>query len=135
MVRIPSDAEWVEGRIRGLPPRWRGRLLRQWKKRSAMDYVGANVGLREATAALLSVRVPLDASDSEICDAAERQALRCLDRFALTIGPEQARAAMARVCAAQGITPPAPEMTDGPAIARMCCSLLCRRTLPNHHPH
>lgn len=133
MVRIPSDAEWVEGRIQGLPPRWRGRLLRRWQKRSATDYVGANVELREATAALLRVRVPLDASDSEICDAAERQALRCLDRFALTIGAEQARAAMARMCAGQGITPPALEMADGPAMARMCCPLWWRRKLRKHH--
>jgi len=95
--------------------------------------VGANVELREATAALLSVRVPLDASDSEICDVAERQALRCLDRLALTLGVEQARASMERVCAGQGITPPSQDMEDGPALARMCCPLWWRRKLRRHH--
>lgn len=133
MVRIPSDAEWVEGRIRGLPPRWRRKLEKRWTERSEHDYVGANVELREATAALLSVRVPLDASDSEICDAAERQALRCLDRLALTMTLEQARASMERVCAGQGITPPSQDMEDGPALARMCCPLWWRRKLRKHH--
>ncbi|MDI4632632.1 replication endonuclease [Pelomonas sp. V22] len=133
MVRLPTDAEWVEGRIRGLPPRWRHKLRRRWEQRSVDDYVGANVELREATAALLSVRVSLDASDSEICDAAERQALRCLDRLALTVTVKQARASMERVCIGQGITPPSEETEHGPALARMCCPLWWRRKLRKHH--
>jgi len=133
MVRIPSDADWVEGRLRGLPQRWRHKLRRRWEQRSVDDYVGANVELREATAALLSVRVPLDASDSEICDAAERQAIRCLGRLTLRGTTKQARASMERVCAGQGIAPPSQDMEDGPALARMCCPLWWRRKLRKHH--
>ena len=71
MQRIPSDAEWVDGRIANLPPRWQKRLRRRWEQRSPIDFYAANVELREATESLLRVRLPLDATDAEICDAAE----------------------------------------------------------------
>lgn len=132
MRPIPSDAEWIDSRVTGLPTRWQRRLSEAWKRRSPTDYYGANVELREATAALLSVRLPLDASDSEICDAADRQALRCLDRLGLTSTIEQARAAMERICSGQGIPPPQREFEDRPAIARMCCPLWWRRRLRKH---
>lgn len=132
MWRIPSDAEWVNSRVAGLPHRWERRLRRQWERRSPTDYVDANIELREATAELLAVRMPLDATDAEICAAADRQAMRCLDRFAVTRGIEQARAAMERVCSGQGILPPSPDTEDRPAVARMCCPLWWRRRLRKH---
>lgn len=132
MLRVPTDAEWVAGRVAGLPPRWERRLRRAWERRSPTDYYGANVELREATAALLKVRIPLDASDSEICDAADKLALRCSDRMGVCHGTEQARASMERVCAGQGIAPPPPKTEDRPAIARMCCPLWWRRRLRKH---
>lgn len=130
--RIPSDAEWVDSRVAGLPRRWARRLRHQWERRSPTDYVDANVELREATAELLSVRLPLDATDAEICDAADRQALRCMDRFAVTANVEQARASMERVCSGQGIPPPKADTAHRPAIARMCCPLWWRRRLRKH---
>lgn len=132
MRRYPSDAEWVDSRVSDLPPRWQRRLRRRWAQRSATDYVGANAELRDATTALLRVRIPVDASDAEICDAADHQAARCLERITLAATPQLARTAMERVCAGQGIQPPPAKMRDHPAIARMCCPLWWRRKLRAH---
>jgi len=132
MVRYPSDAEWVGRRVAGLPPRWERRFRQAWNRRATTDYVGANTELREATEALLKLRVPLDASDAEICDAAERQADRCQERINLAANLQQARAAMERVCAGQGIQPPPAKVRDHPAMARMCCPLWWRRKLRKH---
>ena len=132
MRPILSDAEWVDSRIAGLPARWQQRLRRTWERRSPIDYRAANIELREATAALHTVRVPLDASDAEIREAADAQALRCMDRLAVTRLAKPARASMERICAGQGISPPAPETEDHPAIARMCCPLWWRRRLRKH---
>jgi hypothetical protein len=71
MQRIPSDAEWTRGRVATLPKRWSDRLLRQWRASQATDYYKANVDLRETTEALLRVRISLDASDVDICEAAD----------------------------------------------------------------
>lgn len=131
-VRIPTDAEWVNSRVAGLPHRWERRLRRAWLQRSPTDYYGANVELREATASLLKVRVPLDATDAEICDAADALATRCIDRFATTYTPAEARRAMERVCAGQGIDPPEAKKPDRSAIGRMCCPLWWRRKLRKH---
>lgn len=131
-LRIQSDAEWVSSRVAGLPPRWEGRLRRAWQERSVVDYYGANVELREATAALMKVRVQLDATDAEICDAADALATRCIERFALTRSATEARLSMERVCEGQGINPPPSKAADGPAIRRMCCPLWWRRKLRRH---
>lgn len=126
------DSQWVASRVAGLPTRWQRRLVDAWKRRSPDDYRGANIELREATDALLAVRVPLDASDAEICDAAANLANRCFERLSIMVDAVQARASMERVCYGQGIAPPPTEMADGPAIARMSCPLWWRRRLRKH---
>lgn len=132
MRRVPSDAEWVNSRVNTLPPRWERRLRSAWERRSGADYYGANVELREATEALLKVRVPLDASDMDICEAANQLALQCVDRLMLFRTANGARDSMERVCQLQGIEPP-PATTDAqPALARMCCSHWWRRKLRKH---
>lgn len=132
MFKFLSDAEWVDSRVRSLPPKWERRLRRAYERRRKTDYYGANVELREATAQLLRVLIPLDASDAELCDVADALAARCIDRTSLYKSITQARQAMERVCLGQGIEPPAPTTEDGPAVSRMCCSYWWRRKLRRH---
>jgi hypothetical protein len=132
MRRIPSDAEWVDSRVKGLPPRWERRLRRAWLRRKDDDYVGANVALREATAELLKVRIPLDSSDADICEAADRLAHRCQDLFMRHPGWTQVRVAMEGICHGQGIKPPPPHIQDQPAVSRMTCPAWWRRQLRKH---
>jgi hypothetical protein len=132
-LRVPSDEEWTQGRVESLPPRWQRRLLGKWHKDQKKDYFRANVELRESTKSLLSVRIPLDASDMAICDAAQMLARRCLDLAQVFHAAFDLRAAIERVCSGQGITPPHKKVKDGPALARMTCSIWWRRKLRRHH--
>jgi hypothetical protein len=133
MLRIPTDAEWTESRIATLPHRWGKSLLKQWHKLKDKDYYKANVRLREATALLLSERLPLDASDSVVCDAAHELALRCAGRAEIFHTMAALRAAMERICEGQGIEPPPAKVKDRSALARMSCSLWWRRKLRKRH--
>lgn len=79
------------------------------------------------TAALLKVRIPLDSSDADICEAADRLALRCRDLFMRHPDWPQVRAAMEGICGYQGIKPPPPNTQDKPAGSRMTCPAWWRR--------
>ena len=70
LARYPSDAEWIDSRVSTLPPRWAHRLRTAWSHTNEVDHYAANVALRETTASLLTVRIPLDASDDTICGTA-----------------------------------------------------------------
>ena len=129
---IPSDAEWTKGRVASLPPRWEKRLLRAWTKLSPTDYRRANINLREATASLLTVRIPLDASDASLCDAAHDLAARCASLAAIFHTIDAVRNSMERICIGQGIEPPSPKVRPGPAVARMSCPNWWRRKLRRH---
>lgn len=133
MQRIPSDAEWTGSRVATLPRRWADRLLRQWKASQSSDYFSANASLRETTDALLRVRVPLDASDSDLCEAAANLAARCAGRAEIFHTVDALRSAMERICKGQGIFPPPAKVKDRSAIARMTCTLWWRRKLRQHH--
>lgn len=132
MQRIPSDAQWTQSRVATLPKRWADRLLRQWHQSQASDFFRANTDLRETTDALLRVRIPLDASDSDVCEAATTLAARCAGRAEIFHTVDALRAAMERICTGQGISPPPPKIKDRSAIARMTCTLWWRRKLRKH---
>lgn len=132
MFRFISDQEWVDQRLKGLPAKWAHRLRRAWESRHPTDHYSANVELREATADLQRVRIPLDASDHQVCEAAKLLADRCFGRTTIALDSAYTRQALERICTAQGITPPPPTMDDGPAIARMCCVHWWRRKLRRH---
>jgi hypothetical protein len=131
--RIPSDAEWTRGRVDTLPPRWAKRLLDRWEATQAADYFRANADLRETTESLLRVRIPLDASDALLCEAAAELVRRCLERATIFHTLADVRASMERICAAQGIEAPHPKVKDACAVARMTCSHWWRRKLRKHH--
>lgn len=132
MQRIPSDAEWTQSRVAGLPNRWAKRLLRRWTSVQGVDYYRANAELRDTTESLLRVRISLDASDSVICDVAATLAARCAARAEIFHTIEALRSAMERICVGQGIAPPETKVKDRSAIARMTCKLWWRRKLRQH---
>jgi len=132
--RLTSDAEWAASRVAPLPPRWQERLLDPWSSRHATgDIYGANSELRILTDSLLAVRIPLDASDSTICEAAQTLAERCAGRAEVFHEVNALRASMVRIVLGQGIEPPHERTKNGPAIARMCCPMWWRRKLRRHH--
>lgn len=131
----PTDSEWTQSRVATLPPSWAKRLLHAWERLHAVDPYRANVQLRQTTAGLIQVRLPMDASDATVCDAARDLARRCASRAELYHEAKTLRAAMERICAGQGVSPPPDKTRDGPAIARMCCPLWWRRKLRKHHGH
>jgi hypothetical protein len=132
MFGMLTDAQWVDSRVKALPRRWERRLRSAHARRSQTDYVGANIELRKATDQLLTVRVPLDATDADICSAAEALTERCIERTSIYCTPTELRQSMERICAGQGVEPPPQEFTAEQSIARMCCNLWWRRRLRKH---
>jgi hypothetical protein len=142
-ARLTPDATWAAGLVAGLPAKWERRLLSRWERlrtpraktlRAEQEArFNANTFIRRTTAALERVRVPLDASDSTICDSAERMALRCAELATLFHEPCALRAAMERMCQAHGVQPPGERVEFGPAVARMTEAGWWRRKLREHH--
>lgn len=134
MVEFVPDDVWAAGRVASLPVHWQGQLLRAWEKRHPGDRRGANTALRETTDKLTAVRIPLDAGDATICDAAQALALRCASAAERLHDANALRRHMDAICTGQGIEPPDPcKVENGPAIARMTCSQWWRRKLRQHH--
>ncbi|MDD0816426.1 replication endonuclease [Curvibacter sp. HBC28] len=119
--------------MNSLPKSWADDLIARWQYHQATDYRAANVELRTTTESLLLVRIPLDASDSTLCEAAAILAKRCFSRAELYLNAADLRAAMARICLGHHITPPGDHHKDGPAIARMGCAQWWRRKLRKQH--
>lgn len=140
------DRDWAAQRVGGLPLRWQHRILRTWEKQASKGEGfferieatrQANIALRTTADKLDAVRLPLDASDSAIVQHAKEQADRCNQLATVYHQPEALRAAMGRICAGQGIEPPAEKgaarVEDGPAIKRMICGQWWRRKLRRMH--
>lgn len=133
MLRIECDESWTAGRVDGLPDRWRSRLLRRWEGRAGAEYREANAELREITDVLQAVRLPLDASDGDICVRAEELARECLSLGSVFHEPGALREAMGRKCDGYGVAAPNDKIETGPAIARMTDVLWWRRGLRKMH--
>lgn len=128
------DPVWAAGRVAPLPARWQGRLLDAWGKTHKADRTGANIALRETTEKLLAVRIPLDATDAQICDAAQALAERCASAAERIHEPGALRRHMESIVRGQGLEPPDPcGVLLGPALARMTCHQWWRRKLRVHH--
>jgi len=128
-----SDDVWMQGRIAGLPTAWARRLETKWRGMHAASQFQANSFVRLQTDQLARVRVPLDASDSELCTAAENLAAHCADLATRRHDAQGLREAMEKVAQRQGIEPPACKVRTGPAMARMTCEIWWRRKLRRHH--
>lgn len=139
-ARMLSDHQWAAQRVAPLPRRWQRRILGAWERArertpEGQPHQAANLQLLEITERLGGVRIPLDATDAEICDSADKLARRCFDLAQLYHEPATLHAAMARVCEGQGVTPPRVKRCRDvpPAIARMTCPLWWRRQLRRMH--
>ncbi len=136
----PYYREYAESKVSDLPARWKKRILNKWEKTRNVDWESSSQNFA-ATRELLglldrlkTVNVPLDASDSDICQRADQMSDHCNSLAQVFHGRESLRAAMARVCAANHIGAPAgKKMTDAGAIARMICAQWWRRQLRKLH--
>lgn len=133
MLRYTPDTEWMAERIRDLPTKWQQRLRRAWQATRQHDPFTANSVLRLQTDRLQALRVPLDASDDEICNFAQATAARCADLATRRHDAPALRSAMAAMVERYALQPPADKVRDGPAIARMACPLWWRRKLRRQH--
>lgn len=139
-ARMLSDHQWAAQRVATLPRRWQRRVLGSWERARQDTPPGephrlANLALLDVTDRLGGVRLPLDTTDAELCDHADKQARRCFDAAQLFRDQHTLHAAMVRVCEGQGVTPPASKCGGNlaPAIARMVCPLWWRRQLRRVH--
>lgn len=132
-LRIPSDAEWIESRVAGLPTRWQRSLLARWQKHHVQNYREANIELRQVTESFLTSHIPLAASDDDLCAFAEIAAKQCFDFFRVLNEPTSLRQAMEGYCKRRGIAPPPPLVRIGPALSRMTCELWWRKKLRRRH--
>lgn len=144
---------WAAERVQGFPVRWQSRLIGAWHRDGggredlgAPDWIArqeraaeANRELSRIAGSLEALRMPLDASDEQVCAHAEQQAERCTQLAGVFHQPAALRAAMARVCEGQGVAAPVlrqdrePEPDHMPAIRRMIDPLWWRRALRKAH--
>lgn len=161
---IESAEAWARKRVETLPRRWQGRILHAWALdageqtghpdtwiREQARQTAANVRLLDVSQRLGAVRMPLDATDSDVCAVADKQAERCGELAQVWHQPEPLRAAMGRLCNGFGLLPPGyrygkngelvllrdqegnPKVTDSAAIRRMLDPLWWRRGLRKAH--
>lgn len=139
-MRLESSPAWAQRITGDLPQRWQKKLIHRWDKQRgdhrAGDFVesvhaerGANLALRAMVDRLEVVRIPLDASDSTICQEAEKLAARVSELATVMHTLPLLRGAMERVAIGQGVNPPNEDIEDGPAVARMADPQWWRRKL------
>ena len=130
-------------KLAGLPARWRQRIGQRyadllpggkaWRGGNQDADYFANREIAKITGQLATSRLPLDAKDSDICQAADFLAGRVGEMAQTCHDAASLRAAMGRLAQGQGITPPADKIKDGPALARLACPLWWRRKLRRTH--
>lgn len=142
---MPSATEWAAQQVAGLPDRWARMLYGRWERQrgqyGAGDFVGSvraeadgNAALRDTVAGLRLVRTGLDATDADICRAADTLAARVSELAGVYHAAGDLRRAMERIADGQGVTPPDPDkIADGPALARFADPLWWRRQLRKVH--
>lgn len=134
---IPSNEQWAGDISAHLPARWKKRLLSRWADVRTGNTLAANraanIELRETVERLESVRLPLDASDGDIVQAAERLALECLDVARIQHQAEAVRDEMERFVREHNIEPPSKDVTFQGAMRRMSCPDWWRRKLRAMH--
>ena len=138
-----SDSVWAANLVRHMPGKWQKPILKRFEKtrKQGVDWpsqqqsqVNGNIEIRKTVEALGTVRTGLDASDTDLCEAAERLAWLCFERGQLFSDLGELRAAMERIANGQGIKPPqGKKITDGGAVARMTCPLWWRKKLRRLH--
>ena len=147
----PSTKKWIHENVNSLPPRWQKKLINRWESevpggRNYKDVAGqspeflANTNLRIWAKRLNASRLPLDAGDTTICEAADALASKASELANVFHEISALRAALNRVAEGQDVIPPKPwdehrqtGVKDGPAIARMTDPLWWRLKLRKVH--
>ena len=132
-VAYHQDQRFIENQIGHFPDSWKSRLTESHKTKHGIDRREANIHLRAITAKLDFVRLPLDASDGDICKRAEQLAVDCMDVGRIHHQVETIRAGMAAFVVSFGLNPPSEEIEDKPAIMRMTCRDWWRKGLRKMH--
>lgn len=138
---------WEQERLASVPAPWRKRVFSLFDKRlkEAFSIPGgtgkqsdavrdANVWLLDTTERMAALRVPVNLSDSELCDMAREKARECMNLAVMEPGfymmdAAQLRQRMASFVEGFGIKAPGLEILNGPAISRMTDEIWWRRGL------
>jgi hypothetical protein len=127
IMHISSDAAWAGEQVSGLPPRWRKRVLANWGQSRggiASDSVDperrrkSNLDLLTISSKLNAVRLPLNATDADICTRADQLARECAGLADAYHEPKTLRAAMERIVRAYQCAPPDAERVTGDGVIR-----------------
>ena len=130
-----TNDEWTRVQVAPFPVSWQRQLLGRWGRVAAKSTTTANLELLTLTKGLRDTAVPLDATDSDLCDVAEKMAMECMGRGELwQMQPAPLlRESMNKVVRGQGLLPPDERTQDGPAMARMTDAEWWRRKLRANH--
>lgn len=124
-----KDARWVADRIEAMPARWRQRVLVKFQNKKAEGVFASNSWLREATERYMQARLPLNASDADICETAGGLAQWVVQMTTVYLQAGLVRDAMNRLCVAWSIEPPGEKVSDAGAVARGADPQWWRRAL------
>jgi len=137
---------WAASKVETFPPRWKGRIYRKWESQVAKAELlpcviggrgearrAAGVALCEITDKLAQVRLPLDATDSEICRRASQFANDVIDLARIHHDLKAVRRVMENFVRSCHIEPPDELMEFRGAMGRMTCSDWWRRGLRKFH--
>lgn len=158
--RFGSDEQWSTELVDRLPARWQRRLLGRWRGERNGDASNeapaelrrdSNLSLLAIIERLDTVRLPLDATDEDVCERADEMARNCDQLAAVFHDLRTLRASMENLVRANGIEPwqgeadrierkgdacampDVREQTDRAAVARMVDPLWWRRALRKLH--
>lgn len=138
---------WEQQRLEVVPAQWRKRVFSMFEYRMAealkvpqgtgrqSDAVrDANVWLLDTTSRMAALRVPVNLTDSELCDMAREKARECMNLAVMEPGvyvmdAGRLRERMGRFVEGFGIKQPGQDVLHGPAISRMTDELWWRRAL------
>lgn len=148
MLALDQEArqsrEWATQKVARLPSRWANRLVSAWERARVGDVpieqfpnavllnAQTNQAHRETADSLAMVITPLDATDDEICQTADKWAKKCQDVARLYQCAPESRAALAKLLKARGVEPPDCKK-HRPALLRMTCPQWWRRALRKAH--
>lgn len=132
--------------VASVPRHWRKRVerghIRRMEGERGADSIaaryavdrGADDWLAETVGKIGAIRVPVDMSDADLCELAEKCAAKAMTLGEFAPGfhvsePGALRLRLAAFVRGYGINPPLPKVEDAPALARMCCPDWWRRNL------
>ena len=141
-----TDLAWQEDRLSYVPFEWRERLRKlhfkklqlvesiEWTIKQENQFRESNLWLLKTTDRIKKLKVPINLSDYELCDLAEKLAKKCFDMTEIVTGiffrkSSDLRKRLNKYVESYSIDPPSQELEDKAAIARMTDHLWWRRHL------